>query len=121
MSQPVFARLLGLDRSAVAQWERGAKRPSGPALRVLEVLEPPRGFFTAQKPIRRATERDEAVIRTWLDHDYPAIVKQAKKQKAEIHWADETGISNQANYGRRFAPQDEPPGIPRPAARFTWL
>ena len=40
MSQPVFARLLGVDKSAVAQWERGAKRPSGPALRLLEVLDP---------------------------------------------------------------------------------
>ena len=40
MSQPVFARLLGVNRSAVAQWERGAKRPSGPALRLLEVLDP---------------------------------------------------------------------------------
>ena len=56
---------------------------------------------------------------TWLDHDYPAIVKRAKKEKAEIHWADETGISNQANYGRSFAPQGETPVIPRPAARFT--
>jgi hypothetical protein len=35
-----LARLLGADRSAVAQWERGAKRPSGPALRLLEVLDP---------------------------------------------------------------------------------
>ncbi len=40
MSQPVFARLMGVDKSAVAQWERGAKRPSGPALRLLEVLDP---------------------------------------------------------------------------------
>ena len=40
MSQPVFARLLGVDKSAVAQWERGVKRPSGPALRLLEVLDP---------------------------------------------------------------------------------
>ena len=40
MSQPVFARLLGVDKSAVAQWERGAKRPSGPVLRLLEVLDP---------------------------------------------------------------------------------
>lgn len=40
MSQPVFARLLGVDRSAVAQWERGAKRPSGPAMRLLELLDP---------------------------------------------------------------------------------
>lgn len=40
MSQPVFARLLEVDKSAVAQWERGARRPSGPALRLLEVLDP---------------------------------------------------------------------------------
>jgi putative transcriptional regulator len=40
MSQPVFARLLGVDKSAVAQWKRYAKRPSGPALRLLEVLDP---------------------------------------------------------------------------------
>ncbi|HEY1935598.1 MAG TPA: hypothetical protein VGG99_26620 [Acetobacteraceae bacterium] len=39
LSQPVFARLPGVDKSAVAQWKRGAKRPSGPALRLLEVLE----------------------------------------------------------------------------------
>lgn len=75
--------------------------------------------FTAQKPIRRATERDEAAIQAWLAHDYPAIVRRAKKQKAEIHWADETGVSNQANYGRSFALRGETPVIPRPAARFT--
>ena len=43
MSQPVSARLLGADKSAVAQWERGAKRPSGPAARLLEVLDPEKG------------------------------------------------------------------------------
>ena len=63
--------------------------------------------MAAQKPIRRATERNEAAIRTWLDHDYPAIVKRAKKEKAEIHWADETGISNQANYGLSTADQNQ--------------
>ena len=75
--------------------------------------------FTSQKPIRRATERNEAAITKWLEHDYPAIAKRAKKEGAEIHWADETGVSNQANYGRSFAPQGETPVIPRPATRFT--
>lgn len=75
--------------------------------------------FTPQKPIRRATERNEAAIKAWLEHDYPTIAKRAKKEGAEIHWADETGVSNQANYGRSFAPQGETPVIPRPAARFT--
>lgn len=72
-----------------------------------------------QAELRRATERDEMAIKRWLTHDYPAIVKRAKKEKAEIHWADETGISNQANHGRGFAPEGEPPVPPRPAKRFT--
>lgn len=42
MSQPVFARLLGVAESAVMQWEAGAKSPPGPALRLLEMLDPDR-------------------------------------------------------------------------------
>ena len=75
--------------------------------------------LTPQKPIRRATERDEAAIQAWMQRDYPAIAKRARKEKAEIHWSDETGVSNQANYGRSVAPSGETPVIPRPAARFT--
>lgn len=75
--------------------------------------------LTPQKPIRRATERNEAAIQAWMKRDYPAIARRARKESAEIHWSDETGISNQANYGRSFAPAGETPVIPRPAARFT--
>ena len=75
--------------------------------------------LTPQKPIRRASERDDSTIRAWIEQDYPAVVKRANKEGAEIHWADETGISNQANYGRGFAPEGETPVIPRPAKRFT--
>lgn len=39
MSQPVFAALLGVSASAVAQWERGAKSPSGPAARLLDIID----------------------------------------------------------------------------------
>lgn len=39
MSQPVFARLMGVGKSAVAQWEQGERKPSGPALRLLEVFD----------------------------------------------------------------------------------
>jgi hypothetical protein len=42
-----------------------------------------------------------------------------KRAGGEIQWADETGLSNQANYGRSFAPQGETPVIPRPATRFA--
>jgi hypothetical protein len=54
-----------------------------------------------------------------MRRDYPAIVKRAKAQGAEMHWSDETGVSNQANYGRSFAPKGEIPVITRPATRFS--
>jgi transposase len=75
--------------------------------------------FTAQRPARRATERREPEVRIWLQHGYPAIAACAKAEGAEIHWADETGLSNQANYGRSFAPKGETPVLPRPAKRVT--
>jgi transposase len=76
--------------------------------------------FTPQRAKKRATERREAAVPTWLDRDYPAIVKRAAAEGAEIHWGDETGVSNQASYGRSFAPKGQTPVIPRPATRLTY-
>jgi putative transcriptional regulator len=39
ISQPVFARYLNVSRNLVSDWERGVKRPGGPALRLLSVVE----------------------------------------------------------------------------------
>lgn len=75
--------------------------------------------MTPQRPMRRATERNEAAVQQWLREDYPAIAERAKAEGAEIQWADETGVSNQANYGRSYAPVGKTPIIPRPAARFS--
>lgn len=75
--------------------------------------------FTAQRPVRRASERREADVQAWINDDYPAIAARARAEKCEIQWADETGLSNQANYGKSFAPKGETPVIPRPAARFS--
>jgi transposase len=75
--------------------------------------------YTAQRPSRRAKERRQPKVRRWLKRTYPRIVERARTEGADIHWGDETGISNQANYGRSYAPQGETPVIVRPAARFT--
>ena len=39
LSQPVFARYLNVSKNLVSDWERGIKRPGGPALRLLTVIE----------------------------------------------------------------------------------
>src|SRR4051812_46440915 len=75
--------------------------------------------FTAQRPMRRATERQDEAVRAWLESTYPTIARKAKAQGHEIQWADETGLSNQANYGRSFAPKGQTPIIRRPARRFS--
>lgn len=39
VSQPVFARFLNVSKNAISEWERGNKKPSGPALRLLMLIE----------------------------------------------------------------------------------
>lgn len=38
VSQPVFAAYLNLSASTVQQWERGDKEPSGPSLKLLNIV-----------------------------------------------------------------------------------
>lgn len=38
VSQPVFARYINVSKNLVSDWERGVKRPSGPALRLLTIV-----------------------------------------------------------------------------------
>ena len=39
VSQPVFARYLNVSKNLVSEWERGTKRPGGPALRLLSIVK----------------------------------------------------------------------------------
>lgn len=39
VSQPVFARYLNVSKGLVSDWERGVKKPGGPALRLLTIVK----------------------------------------------------------------------------------
>lgn len=39
LSQPVFARYLNVSKNLISDWERGVKKPGGPALRLLTVVQ----------------------------------------------------------------------------------
>jgi putative transcriptional regulator len=39
VSQKVFALYLNVSKDAVSQWERGEKRPAGPSLKLLSLVE----------------------------------------------------------------------------------
>ena len=75
--------------------------------------------LTLQKPLVRARQRQPAAIAAWLATSYPAIVKRAKAMRAVIYWGDETGISNQDQIGRSYAPKGQTPVITRSTKRIT--
>ena len=39
VSQAVFASYLGVSKESISQWERGEKKPSGPSLKLLSLVE----------------------------------------------------------------------------------
>jgi putative transcriptional regulator len=39
VSQPVFAMYLNVSKNLVSDWERGVKKPGGPALRLINIVK----------------------------------------------------------------------------------
>jgi transposase len=74
--------------------------------------------FTPQKPIRRALEKDPKSVKKWLAEDYPAIRKEAKKEKAQIYWCDEMGLRSDQFAGRSFSKRGRKPVVSRTGKRF---
>lgn len=60
--------------------------------------------YTPQRPLKKAYEQRPAEVKKWLDVTYPQVQAQAKQEKAEIHWGDETGVTNELHYGRSYSP-----------------
>ena len=67
--------------------------------------------FTPQKPLRRAYEQNPKAVQKWLEQEYPKISKRAKKESAEVHWGDETGLNSDCYHGRSYAPRGKTPAI----------
>ena len=75
--------------------------------------------FTPQKPKKMAYEQCPKKVKKWLDEEYPAIKEQAKSENAEIYWGDETGVKNQCNHGRSYAPKGKTPIKKSMSKRFS--
>ena len=67
--------------------------------------------MTPQKPVKQAYEQQPARVQQWLDEEYPEIQEQAKAEKAEIYWGDETGLRNDCQRERGYAPKGKTPVI----------
>lgn len=74
--------------------------------------------YTPQKPLRRAYEQNPKVVQEWLETEYPAIKRQAKREKATIYWEDETGARSDYQAGRSYAPVGKTPIVRDTGKRF---
>lgn len=75
--------------------------------------------YTPQKPIAKAYEQDPKRVATWLEQEYPAIKKKAKKQNAIIYFEDEVGMRSDHQAGKSYAPKGETPIIKKTGQRFS--
>lgn len=74
--------------------------------------------LSSQRPTTYAREQNSEKMRVWLEETYPTIKQRAKKEGAEIHWADETNLNINTNYQKTYAPKGKTP-IARIPARKT--
>ncbi len=74
--------------------------------------------YTPQKPVRRAFEQDPEAVQRWLDEEYPAIRRAAKREGAEIHWGDEMGMRSDHQAGTSYGLRGRTPVIPGTGQRF---
>ena len=74
--------------------------------------------FSVQKPTRRAYERNDVAIARWLRTDYPALVRDAKRERATIYWGDEMGLRSDHVTGTSYALVGQTPVVRATGQRF---
>jgi len=73
--------------------------------------------LTPQKPLQRAYQRDPEAVERWVRETYPALARQAKKDKAEVFFWDESGFRADGVHGKTWAAKGETPVVQRPGQR----
>jgi transposase len=75
--------------------------------------------LTVQKPAKRALEQNPAQVAYWLKHKYPAIQRQAAKEKGKIWWVDETGLRSTHQTGTTWGEKGTTPLVKMSGSRFS--
>jgi transposase len=75
--------------------------------------------LSCQKPLFRAWQQDASRVQQWLEHEYPRIKTQAKREGAEIFFEDESGVRSDFYGGTTWAPKGEAPVVRVTGQRFS--
>jgi transposase len=74
--------------------------------------------LTAQRPLWRAYQQNPEVVKRWLEKDYPAIRRRAKREAAHIFFADEAGVRSDYHSGTTWGQRGQTPIVSSTGARF---
>jgi len=74
--------------------------------------------LSPQKPVRRAFEQDPVAVARWLQEEYPAIRRRAKRERAQIYWGDQMGLRSDHQAGRSWGWKGKTPVVPGTGKRF---
>jgi transposase len=76
--------------------------------------------FTAQRPLYRAWQQDPLLVERWRAEQYPKIAARAKREKALIFFADESGVRSDHHAGTTWGLQGRTPVVKVTGARFSF-
>jgi len=76
--------------------------------------------LTCQKPLYKATQKDESLVKKWLKKIYPKIKTRSGKEKADIYFGDAAHIRSDHHAGRTWGIKGETPVVMTSGARFSF-
>jgi hypothetical protein len=57
-------------------------------------------------------------VRQWIETEYPAIARQARQERAEIWFGDESGVRSDYHAGTTWAAKGKTPVVRTTGARY---
>lgn len=76
--------------------------------------------FTCQKPLYRAIQKNESLVKEWLAKVFPGIKRRAQQEKADIYFGDAASIRSDHHAGKTWAPKGKTPVVQSTGARFSF-
>lgn len=75
--------------------------------------------LTCQRPLAKALEQNEGLVKEWLTRTFPAIKRTARREKAEIYFGDESGVRSDFHAGTTWAPKGRTPVVLKTGRRYS--
>jgi len=76
--------------------------------------------LTCQKPLYKAIQKDESLVKKWLNKIYPKIKSRAKSEKADIYFGDAAHIRSDHHSGKTWGIKGETPVVTTTGSRFSF-